>query len=35
VHFTVVDSAEAILPAILKAAAPEKPAAEEDLLEKF
>ncbi len=35
VHFNVVDSAEAILPAILKSAPPQKPAAEEDLLEKF
>lgn len=35
VHFNVVDNAEAILPAILKLAPPQKPAAEEDLLEKF
>lgn len=35
VHFTVVDKAEAILPAILKSAPPQKPAAQEDLLEKF
>jgi uncharacterized protein (TIGR00730 family) len=35
VRFTVVDKAEDILPAILKSAKPEEPAAEENVLEKF
>jgi uncharacterized protein (TIGR00730 family) len=35
VRFTVVDKAEDILPAILKSAKPEKPAVEENVLEKF
>lgn len=35
VRFTVVDKAEDILPAILKAAKPEKPATEENVLKKF
>ncbi|WP_045838026.1 TIGR00730 family Rossman fold protein [Hyphomicrobium sp. 99] len=35
VHFIVVDKAEDILPAILKSAKPEEPAAEEDVLERF
>ncbi len=35
VHFTVVDKAEDILPAILKTAQPEQPGKEEELFEKF
>jgi uncharacterized protein (TIGR00730 family) len=35
VHFTVVDKAEDILPAILRSAGPEEPGKEEELLEKF
>ncbi len=35
VHFTVVDKAEDILPAILKSAKLEKPGKDEELLEKF
>ncbi|CAA2138941.1 TIGR00730 family Rossman fold protein [Hyphomicrobium sp. ghe19] len=35
VRFTVVDKAEDILPAILKAAKPQKPATEENVLKKF